>query len=337
MNGKIALASFRLRSRVPARLQAKLTAALALFCWLFVSSVSSAANTSNVKAPHSKPKASPLEQAREMVLKGEKPEALSFLSKAYKANGFEAPMKSAQRIEFLKTWEEIANLFLTDKAQNHFSLAESLWMSRPKEAVEFLQTASQQEPGNLQIAILGARSALRAQDCVRAEAFSKEAEKIFSPGLEVRLVRLQSQLCALRTLPQAPALAIKPLSDAGEPWGEFDSAVRALVVGDHWRRGDVKGAKAAVTAWETQATGDPEMWYWKWKVSDADIDKTDSKGLKTSGRTTVLKDRSAARSYLRICNELTPRRRKNFSMHPELCLWTESVESDLKSGEKQGL
>lgn len=277
-----------------------------------------------------------LEQARELVLKGEKLEALSGLSKFYKG-GFEASAKPSQRTEFLKTWEEIANLFLTDKAQNHFSLAESLWMSRPKEAVEFLQTASQQEPGNLQIAILGARSALRAQDCVRADAFSKEAEKIFAPGLEARLVRLQAQLCALRTLAQAPALTIKPLSDAGESWGEFDSAVRALVVGDLWRRGEVKAAKAAVTAWETQAASDPEMWYWKWKVSDAETDDIGSKSSKTSGRGAKAKDRTAARSYLRICNELTPRRRKSFSMHPELCLWTETVESDLKSGEKQGL
>lgn len=277
-----------------------------------------------------------LEQARELVLKGEKLEALSGLSKFYKG-GFEASAKPSQRTEFLKTWEEIANLFLTDKAQNHFSLAESLWMSRPKEAVEFLQTASQQEPGNLQIAILGARSALRAQDCVRADAFSKEAEKIFAPGLEARLVRLQAQLCALRTLAQAPALTIKSLSDAGESWGEFDSAVRALVVGDLWRRGEVKAAKAAVTAWETQAASDPEMWYWKWKVSDAETDDIGSKSSKTSGRGAKVKDRTAARSYLRICNELTPRRRKSFSMHPELCLWTETVESDLKSGEKQGL
>ncbi len=277
-----------------------------------------------------------LEQARELVLKGEKLEALSGLSKFYKG-GFEASAKPSQRTEFLKTWEEIANLFLTDKAQNHFSLAESLWMSRPKEAVEFLQTASQQEPGNLQIAILGARSALRAQDCVRADAFSKEAEKIFAPGLEARLVRLQAQLCALRTLAQAPALTIKPLSDAGEFWREFDSAVRALVVGDLWRRGEVKAAKAAVTAWETQAASDPEMWYWKWKVSDAETDDIGSKSSKTSGRGAKAKDRTAARSYLRICNELTPRRRKSFSMHPELCLWTETVESDLKSGEKQGL
>lgn len=280
--------------------------------------------------------ASQLDQARELVLKGEKLEALSLLSKSYKS-GFENSAKSQARAEYLKTWEELANLFLTDKAQNHFSLAESFWLSRPKEAVEFLQTASQQEPGNLQIAVLGARAALRAQDCVRAESFSKDAEKIFAPGLEVRLVRLQSQLCTLRTQAQAPPLNIKLLSETGESWGEFDSAVRALVVGDLWRRGDVKAARAAVTAWETQAVGDPEMWYWKWKVSDAETEETGSKGSKTASRGTRVKDRTAARSYLRICNELTPRRRKNFSMHPELCLWTETVESDLKSGEKLGL
>jgi hypothetical protein len=293
-------------------------------------------NRSSSKSPNSI--ASKLDYAKELVIGGNKLDALEQLSKNYASSGLDANAKTQSRNEYLKTWEEIANLFVTDKAQNNFSLAESIWMTRPKEAIAFLQTASQQEPGNLQVSLLGARAALRLQECARAETFSKEAEKIFWPGAEVRLVALQVRLCFLRGQTQAPPLNIKLMTEAGESWGELDSAVRALIVGDLWRRSDFEGASAAITAWESQATGDPEVWYWKWKVSDSVAGRRESeKAIEAGGKQAKMKDASAARNYLRLCNELSPRKRKSLSMHPELCLWTETVESDLKSREKQGI
>ncbi len=238
--------------------------------------------------------------------------------------------KSATRVELLRNWEEIATVFLSDKAQNQYALAESLWFSKPKEAMDILQAVMPIEIGNLSIALLGARAALRALDCGRAESFSKEAEKIFAPSLEVRLIRLQLQSCLISDQPNLPPLKIVS-NDYPIDWGALDSAVRLLAVKDLWRRKDIKGARAAVVAWESQAPEDPEVWYWKWKTSEA-LDPKPSGALSTA----AVRDRQAARNYLRICSEMTPRRRKNYSVHPELCLATESVESDLKSSEKSG-
>jgi hypothetical protein len=280
--------------------------------------------------------AAKLAQAKEMVLEGNKQEALAFLLKTYQSGGLEGFAKTSSRLEFLRGWEELANLFLTDKAQNSFSLAESVWMSRPKEALDFLKTASQQETENLQIAILGARAALRIRDCTKAEYFSKEANKIFVPGAEVRLIALQVKLCGLQ--PSAPLLGLKLASEVGESWGEIESAARALLVADLWRRGDIAGSKSALSTWEQHAPSDPEMWYWKWKVSGTSSSENESlKNTNTSNGGGKSRDSAAARNYLRLCNEMTPRKRKILSIHPELCLWIENVESDLKSREKQGL
>lgn len=290
---------------------------------------------------------SAVDKAKELVLSGRRLEAVKTLSSAYAALATEIEVqakmekksantsstKVTSRTELMRSWEEIATVFLSDKAQNQYALAESLWLSRPKEAVDLLQTVMTVEIGNLSVALLGARAALRAADCSRAENFAKEAEKIFAPGLEVRLVRLQVQSCLIADQPSLPPLKIVT-SESPIDWGALDSAIRLLVVKDLWRRKDVKGARAAIIAWEAQAPEDPEMWYWKWKTSEPSDNSESRAGTVSAPGAT--RDRSAARNYLRICHEMTPRRRKIYSVHPELCLAMESVESDLKSSEKSG-
>lgn len=295
------------------------------------------------------------ETAKELVLKGRRTEALRTLSAAYASLATELELqaklekktnssqssKNLLRTDLLRTWDEIATLFLSDKAQNQFALAESLWLTKPKEAVEILQSVTAMEIGNVSVAILGARAALRNSDCSRADTFAKDAEKIFAPNLEVRLVRLQVQSCLLGDQHSLPPLKIVS-SESTPEWGELDSAIRLLIVRDLWRRKDVKGARAAVIAWETQAPEDPEVWYWKWKTSEPLALRNGAAGESTTGqdfatnRDRTERDRTAARNYLRICHEMSPRRRKLYSIHPELCLSTETVESDLKSSEKSG-
>jgi hypothetical protein len=306
--------------------------------------IGSAASASTGKSSLKTDVKAAIESAKELVLDGRRMEAVRTLFAVYttltteielqakleKKTSAANSVKSATRVELLRSWEEIATVFLSDKAQNQYALAESLWFSKPKEAMDILQAVMPLEIGNLSIALLGARAALRALDCSRAETFSKEAEKIFAPSLEVRLIRLQLQSCLISDQPNLPPLKVVS-NDYPIDWGALDSAVRLLVVKDLWRRKDIKGARAAVVAWESQASEDPEVWYWKWKTSDV----LDSK-LSGATSTAAVRDRQAARNYLRICSEMTPRRRKIYSVHPELCLATESVESDLKSSEKSG-
>ena len=258
-----------------------------------------------------------IEKARETVLKGDRTAAIKILKESMREVS-----RETVNSEILQAWKEIAEVFLTDKGQNQFSLAESFWLLRPKEAADLLVPLLKLEDGNLAVSRLGARASLRALDCVKAETFQTQAELTLPSASEVRLLRLQIQDCANGTSASASALKIPVEAD----WAELDSAIRELIVKDAVRRKDLKTAKASVAAWETMstvsgpATDDPELFYWKWRVSPE-----------------ASRDRTAGRRYVRLCKEMTPRRRKNFAMHPELCLHTETVESDLKSSEKSGL
>lgn len=259
-----------------------------------------------------------IEKARELVLKGDRTGAVKYLKELYREGGKETSGSKASREsarEITQAWSEIAEVFLSDKGQNQYSLAESIWMTRPKDATDILLPLLKVEDGNVAVSRLGARAALRGLDCVKAENFVTQAETIYPLGNDVRLLRLQVQDCLNGSAPSVAALKLPTDIE----WADLDSAIRLLTVKDAVRRKDLKSARTALAAWETMATDDPEYWYWRWRASP-----------ETS------RDRSAARKYLRLCTEMTPRRRKNLAMYPELCLHTETVESDLKSSEKSG-
>lgn len=263
--------------------------------------------------PSTKSVGEAIQAAREKILAGKRLQAIEILRSAYRDTS------PKQQKEVVKAWDEIAQLFLSDRGQNQYSLAESMWLTKPKEAIDALTAVGKTEDGNILIAILGARSALRLRDCSAAEVFVRESETVHPFSAEVRLLRLQLLDCQNGTNVSAPPLKIVAETKADETWTGVDSAVRLLVVKDAFRRRDFKTAHAALTAWEIQAGEDPEVWYWKWSLSPPKS-----------------RDLAAARKYLRTCADLTPRRRKNYAMHPELCLATETVESELKSSEKKG-
>ena len=255
-----------------------------------------------------------IEKARELVLKGDRMGAI----KALKELHHEATKESVRELQ--QAWLEVAEIFLSDKGQNQYSLAESIWLQRPKDAVDILNSLAKAEDGNLSVSRLGARAALRVTDCAKAEVFVQQAEQAYAVGPDVRLLRLQLQDCQKGTA----ASVSSPMVAIEVDGSELESSFRALAVKDALRRKDVKAAVSALTAWEQRAVlragDDPEYWYWKWKTSPP-----------------TLRDRNAARKYLRLCAEMTPRRRKTFASNPEFCLATETVESELKSSDKAGL
>lgn len=266
-----------------------------------------------------------ISKAREFILKNDRLAAVKIFKEAHR----EASKEAAR--EIVQAWREAAEVFFTDRGQSQFSMADSAWMSRPKEALDTLAPLQKMELENLMVSRLAARAALRLLDCARADSFVQQAEAVFPVGLDVKLLRLQVKSCALGTDPVPPELDVASFSGSDAEMLEIEPALRALSVRESFRRKDPKAFKQALSLWESRTAlrpfEDPEYWYLKWRRS------TESSKMPLSG---AVRDRNAARNYLRICSEMTPRRRKNFVIHPELCLHTETVESDLKSSDKAG-
>lgn len=249
-----------------------------------------------------------IETARELVLGNKRLDALKKLRAIpVGRNGLRDPRVERAAIE-------IAHLFLAEKANAQYAVAEAIWMSRPKEALEILQAlmaaGSAEPPGNILLPVLGARAALRSADCSRASTMVKQADSIWKTP-EVFLLSIQVQDCQNEASASAPEIRIPD----GEDLTEVGMPVKLVLIRDALRRKDFKTAKAQLAIVEAQTPDNPELWNLRWRT---------------------FFDRGDARRYLRLCSELTPKRRERFKLQPDLCLAVESVESELKSGDKSG-
>ena len=254
-----------------------------------------------------------IEAAQSLVIEGKRVEALKRLKEAESEITASGSGAAASAKKLSLAAREIAESFLTERGQAQYAMAESLWFTKPKEAVELLVAAMVSEPGNSKVLVLGARAALRGQECSKVEPFLAALVPLaLQPDAETNLLKLQAQECGSGPLASTQSLKIP---DVIEP-PEYQSAFRLLAVKEGLRKKDLRGARALLSVLESQDAENPEVWLWKWRA---------------------VADRAAARQYLKLCAALNLRKREKFELIPELCASVDTVESELKSRDKVGL
>ena len=229
----------------------------------------------------------------------------------------EKPASQAYK-ELLKSLTELSAVFYSEKAQDLYSLGEASTDARPKEAIDHFQEALRIEDGNVSILGALARAQLSVGDCEKADATTKSALGINPYSSELKLLSLQNLVCAKSFGPLLARLS----SDEDGLETTSDSLVKNLRLGlllqalmaQSKATLDLKKIKATLQTWETAAPDYPEVQYWKWEVS------------KVSGTS----DRTAALKYSQLCQNLTARKRKNYSLDTNLCKGKEAVDLYLK-------
>lgn len=203
---------------------------------------------------------------------------------------------------------DLMTTFYTERAQSAFAAAESNLPAKPREAIEGFTEALRLEEGNVTILKALARTHLSLAECAPADGFVTKAENLDPYGPEILLLRLQvidcekqDDILATKLFPLDPSLT------------GFENVTRGLQVKDLVRRTETKKAKALVAQWETADPAYPEVYFWKWTLSK------DEKP-----------DRPAARKYVELCQNLTPRKRKSFNLDVDLCKGKEAVDAFLK-------
>lgn len=300
-------------------------------------------------------------KSRELLLKNDRAGALQLLTQALggsplaqtksaqtKLGGAKtAPAQKpstltrAQRQEILAALRETREIFLTERGQAQYSLAASLWMQKPREAIQALEGAQASEKGNSLVTQLMARSWLRVQDCARAKRevqalVAAQGGEATGLSAEVQLLQLQQQFCGwdqesttqLFKAPQSPELL------------PYEIFIKRLVFKDAIRRRDLKSAQAAIAAWEAIDPQDPELWWAKWRASrsmDPNASRVGPQGGPGGSPDTdgPLGDVNAGRKYISMCTDLSPRRRAKYELDPELCERVDKVESELKNMEQK--
>lgn len=211
--------------------------------------------------------------------------------------------------ELIKALDDLTSIFYTEKAHTLFALGESMYESRPKEALEPLQEALRIEDGNTSLLKSIARVHLSNGDCDKAEGAVRSAENVNPYSPEIRLLRLQTLDCQK----SYDVVAMKLIGHESELEG-FEKFSRGLQMKEWIRRKDFKKARTLLANWEAQSPEYPEVHYWKWRLAEA----------------TGARDRGAAVRYTQLCQNMTPRKRKSFNSDVDLCKGKESADSFLK-------
>lgn len=232
------------------------------------------------------------------------------------------PKNSTAHKELLTALDELSGVFYTEKAQSLFLLADGIEVEKPKEAADKLNEALRLEEGNLSILKALARAHLRLGECSTASKPISAAKELNPYSSELKLLSIQLAACEKNHEQLAVLLAGKV--DENESIGRFTKGIR---VRELQRKGDLKGAKALLASWESSQPDYPEVHYWKWALSG-----NSPGGSAASSRG----DRAAARKYITLCQNLTPRKKKSYNLDLELCKSVEKVEEALKSAFTEG-
>lgn len=221
---------------------------------------------------------------------------------------------TAAHKELVAAIDELSGAFYTEKAQSLFLLADGLEYEKPKESIEKLNEALRLEEGNVSILKALGRSHLRLGECSSASKHIFTARELNPYSAEIRLLNLQLADCEKNAEQLTALLSSKP--DESDPSERFSKGIRLREL---QRKGDLKGAKTLLAAWEAAQPDYPEVYLWKWALS---------------GNSPT--DRVAARKYMSLCQNLTPRKKKSYNLDLELCKSVEKVDEALKSASSEG-
>lgn len=217
---------------------------------------------------------------------------------------------ASEREELIRALDELSTIFYTEKSQMLYATAESLFETKPKDAIDKLVESLRNEEGNLSILVSLARGLIMSQECNRAETYIQQAEKLNPYYGQVKLLRLQVLDCQNKMEELSTSLKIS------DPFLEtFAEPLRTLRMKDLWRQEDIKQMKNVVGSWELSSPDYPEVYFWKWRLSQKQ----------------KVNDRASALKYSQLCQTLTPRKRKKYALDVDLCRGKDQIDAYLKT------
>lgn len=246
-----------------------------------------------------------IDKAQALSLQKERSHALQLLSSSIVRESKKGP---APR-ELVAALEEIAFLFLSDKAQQQYELALSLRPNEPQLALQRLNDAAKLEPDNVQIQLEQFRLGAILGNCGEA-ASSIQKLQMALPSLEaLKLAAAQAFLCqgqfqGASEIRAGIDLKKNPLALF---WQVFDAELL-------FRQSKLDKAQDVLVNLQKASPQFPETYYWQWRVE---------REQRRPGERPALK-------YVALCKSLSARSYRQYLQEPFLCRRLPEVESSLK-------
>lgn len=217
--------------------------------------------------------------------------------------------------ELMKTLEQIASVFWTDKGQQLYELGISLKNSDPQLALSKINEAAKIEVENLQIKLAQNRINQALGECKTALAQAQKMKEENPYSEEIDLLVAQSAVCSgqfeifLKTKAQFDEKKL------------LQSRYWSLVESEYMNKtGNFLKAFEISKVISKNHSQFPESYYWNWKNS-AKLNDVDW---------------NSASKYLSLCKSLTAKDQREYLSEPLLCRRTQEVEGELKKTSAQG-
>lgn len=259
---------------------------------------------SQVKTSRSETYKDIIEKAYNLSLQKDRQQALNIL-----ANAIQKESRPQAVAELKKTASEIANIFLSDKAQQAFEIGVSLRKTDLNQAIDKLTEALRIENDNFMIVNELARLWIAKGDCKGAQDAVQRQLNLIRFDEDLKLTLSQALVCQKR-------------------WSDYQKVAESIGFKKSpqykfWLPLEIErhlAAKSPNKAQEALATlrkldeKYPETSYWTWKV---DFEQKKSNPL-------------AGQKYVMTCKNISVNQYRQYMIDPMLCRRLSEVEGELK-------
>jgi|GEM_PF-3470535 len=257
-----------------------------------------------------------IEKARQLLLQKERVSAIAFLTaSAQRENKLGNSVKAKSLIQAL---DEVANTFITDKAQQSYELGLSLLEQDPEQALSKLEDAARVEPKNFVVELQVVRTHIILGQCSEAAIKARALIGLNPFSADAHLVLAQSVLC-LNDLAEFKRvrLAAVPIPTENKIYWELLSSQEAVLSGAD--ASTLEKAKAQLRDLDKM----PESHYWIWRL-DQNLSKMKIKKIGPLPK-------QNADKYLALCKNPAKGLQRLYSKEPLLCRHVIEVENQIKT------
>ncbi len=246
-----------------------------------------------------------IDKSLALVSQGERAQALLLLKSIVKKES----EKSSSGKEIATALDEVANLFLTEKGQQNFETAQSLFWTDLNLAIGKLQETASLEPDHLLVQLMLGRAHIANGDCRKAKSFAAKTKEINEYDERVDLLNAQVLLCGGQFEEYQPA---KQKIDSKK--SKYPAMWKILDVEYEFKSNRLDRARDILNPLLLDKKIDPEAYYWLYKTSAED------KAEKSK----------YAQKYVSSCKSMTARQKRELIEDPWLCRHLPEVEAEIK-------
>lgn len=246
-----------------------------------------------------------IDKSLALVSQGERSQALLLLKSIVKK---EADKGSSSK-EITQALDEVATVFLTEKGQQNFETAQSLFWTDLTLAISKLQETAGLEPDHLLVQLMLARAYIANNDCRKAKAFVLKTKDINEFDERVDLLNAQVLLCGGQF---EDYLAERQKIDAKK--SKYLSMWKILEAEYEFKSNRFDRARDILNPLLSEKKINPEIYYWMYKTSAED----------------KAEKNKFSQKYVASCKGMTARQKRELVEDPWLCRHTSEVEVEIK-------